>query len=69
MSLFWIPVVVVASLLLAAGFFFVLYLTTSEPVPLRRARALWRWVVVIGLGSFDIWIFGQVFAMLRFIFF
>ena len=35
-------------------------LATGEPVPLARARALFHWVVVVGLGTFDIAIFTKV---------
>jgi hypothetical protein len=41
--------------------FFVLHLATGEAVPLARAKAFWRWAVVVVLGTFDIAIFTRVF--------
>ncbi len=43
-----------------SAIFFALHLATGEPVPLARARALFHWVVVVGLGTFDIAIFTKV---------
>ena len=45
---------------LPAVFFFALHLATGEPVPLQRAKALYRWCVVIVLGTFDLAIFTRV---------
>ncbi len=40
---------------------FVLHLSTGESVPLARAKALYRWCVVVVLGTFNIAIFTRVF--------
>jgi len=58
--LFWIAGVGLVCTALPAALFFGLHLATGEPVPLARARALWRWVQVIALGTFDIFIFTRV---------
>jgi hypothetical protein len=58
--LFWVAGVGLALTGLPAAMFFGLHLATGEPVPLARARALWHWVVVIALGSFDLAIFTRV---------
>ena len=65
MTLFWISGAVLCVTLLGSGFFFALHLGTNELVPLQRARALWRWSLVVFLGTFDWWIFSRVFAGLR----
>ncbi len=46
-------------------FFFALYLSTGEHVPRERAVALYRWSVVIALGSFNVWIFNRVIQGIR----
>lgn len=46
-------------------FFYSLYLGTGEEVPRQRARALYRWSVVLVLGTFDIWIFARVIDGIR----
>lgn len=46
-------------------FFFTLYLSTGEHVPRERAVALYRWSVVIALGSFNVWIFNRVIQGIR----
>ena len=66
--LFWISGVVFTLLVVPAVIFFVLYLSTGEPVPLARAKALYRWCVVVVLGSFNIMIFTRVFQGLYAIF-
>ena len=40
---------------------FLLHLSTGEAVPLARAKALYRWCVVVVLGTFNIAIFTRVF--------
>ncbi len=65
MILFWVAGILLAIMVVTTAFFFVLHLTTGEPVPLERAKALYRWCVVVVLGSFNIWIFGRVFDGIR----
>ena len=36
------------------------HLSTGESVPLARAKALYRWCVVVVLGTFNIAIFTRV---------
>ena len=66
--LFWISGVLFTLLAVPSVFFFVLHLSTGEPVPLARAKALYRWCVVVVLGSFNIVIFTRVFQGLYEIF-
>ncbi len=49
-------------LLTAAGsaFNFFLHIGSGEHVPRERAVALYRWAVVVGLGTFNVWIFKRV---------
>ncbi len=61
----WIAGVLFTLVALPSTVFFGLHLATGEPVPLARARALYRWAVVVGLGTFDIVIFTRVFQGLR----
>jgi hypothetical protein len=56
----WFAGVGIALTGLPAALFFALHLATGEPVPLARAKLLWHWVIVIGLGTFDIAIFTRV---------
>lgn len=67
--LFWIA----AGLLLLVGvpgaISFAAYLSTGEPVPLARAKAAWRWAVVIVLGTFNIIVFKRVVEGIRAIWF
>ena len=58
--LFWISGVLLTLLAVPTVVFFVLHLSTGEPVPLARAKALYRWCVVVVLGSFNIVIFTRV---------
>jgi cytochrome b subunit of formate dehydrogenase len=58
--LFWVAGVLLVLLGVPSAIFFALHLATGEPVPLARARALFHWVVVVGLGTFDIAIFTKV---------
>ena len=63
--LFWISGVLTVMLAVPSVFFFALHLSTGEPVPLVRAKALYRWVVVVVLGTFNIVIFTRVVEGLR----
>ena len=58
--LFWISGVLFTLLAVPTVVFFVLHLSTGEPVPLARAKALYRWCVVVVLGTFNIVIFTRV---------
>lgn len=58
--LFWVAGVLLVLLGVPSAVFFALHLATGEPVPLVRARALFHWVVVVALGTFDIAIFTKV---------
>ncbi len=66
--LFWISGALLALLAVPTVIFFVLHLSTGEPVPLARAKALYRWCVVVVLGTFNIAIFTRVFQGLYQIF-
>ena len=66
--LFWFSGVLFTLLAVPTVIFFVLHLSTGEPVPLARAKALYRWCVVVVLGSFNIVIFTRVFQGLYEIF-
>ncbi len=59
-ALFWVAGVLLVLLGVPSAIFFALHLATGEPVPLARARALFHWVVVVALGTFDIAIFTKV---------
>jgi hypothetical protein len=59
--LFWISGVLLALTAVPAAFFFSLHISTGEHEPLVRAKALYRWSVVIVLGTFNYWIFSRVF--------
>jgi hypothetical protein len=65
MLLFWIGGVLLLFTASTSAFFYVLHVTTHEPVPLARARAFWRWSIVVVLGTFDLWIFGRVLDGIR----
>ena len=65
MILFWIGGVLLALTGGAAALFFALHISTGEAVPLARAKAFYRWSVVVVLGTFNLWIFGRVIAGLR----
>jgi hypothetical protein len=58
--LFWVAGVLLVLLGVPSAIFFALHLATGEPVPLARARALFHWVIVVALGTFDIAIFTEV---------
>ena len=63
--LFWVSGVLAILLALPSGLFFALHLSTGEAVPLARAKALYRWAVVVVLGTFNIVIFTRVFNGIR----
>jgi hypothetical protein len=63
--LFWTTGILLIPLLGSAAFFYSLYLGTGEEVPRLRAKALYRWSVVLVLGTFDIWIFARVIDGIR----
>lgn len=52
----------VLTVLLLAGsmMFWTLHASTGADVPRQRAVGLFRWAVVIVLGTFNIWIFTRV---------
>ncbi len=58
--LFWVSGVLLVLTAVPAAIFFALHLATGEPVPLTRAKAFYRWAVVVFLGTFDIAIFTKV---------
>jgi hypothetical protein len=66
--LYWVSGVLFTLLAAPSVLFFVLHLSTGEPVPLARAKALYRWCVVVVLGTFNIVIFTRVFQGLYEIF-
>ena len=63
--LFWTAGVLLVLTAVPSALFFVLHLSTGEPVPLARARALYRWAVVVVLGTFNIAIFTRVIDGIR----
>lgn len=64
-ALFWISGALLLPLAGMSLFFFSLHLGTGEEVPRQRAVALYRWAVVVVLGTFNIWIFERVFQAIR----
>ena len=64
-AMFWISGVLAVLLAVPSAFFFALHLSTGESAPLVRAKALYRWTVVVVLGTFNIVIFTRVFEGLR----
>ena len=64
-ALFWISGVLAVLLAVPSALFFALHLSTGEAAPLVRAKALYRWIVVAVLGTFNIVIFTRVFEGLR----
>jgi len=64
-AMLWISGVLAVLLAVPSAFFFALHLSTGEAVPLVRAKALYRWVVVVLLGTFNIVIFTRVFEGIR----
>ena len=67
--LFWCALVLLVLTTVPSVVFFVLHVSTGESVPLARAKALYRWAVVVVLGTFNIWIFTRVLQGLKLIFF
>lgn len=57
---FWISGLLLVPLAGSALLFFGLYIGTGEPEPRARAIVLYRWTVVVVLGTFNIWIFTRV---------
>lgn len=57
---YWICGILFVALAASSTFFFVLHISTGEHVPRQRAAALYRWAVVVGLGTFNIWVFKRV---------
>ncbi len=56
----WIAAVLLGCTGLTAALFLGLHVSTGEPVPLIRAKLLYRWCVAIALATFDIYIFTRV---------
>lgn len=50
-----------------AVLFFALHMGSGEEVPRLRAKALWRWCIVVVLATFNIWIFNRVFDVILFL--
>jgi hypothetical protein len=63
--LFWTSGILLIPLLGSSVFFYSLYLGTGEHVPKRRAIEMYRWSVVLVLGTFNIWIFARVIDGIR----
>ena len=63
--LFWISGVLVLLLAMPSVLFFALHLSTGEAVPLARAKACYRWAVVVVLATFNIVIFSRVIDGIR----
>lgn len=58
--LFWVGGVLLVLTATPAMVFFGLHLASGEQVPLDRAKAFYRWAVVVALATFDIAIFTKV---------
>ncbi|NRF71481.1 hypothetical protein HLB44_31290 [Aquincola sp. S2] len=63
--LYWLCGIVFTLTAGSAIVFFGLHIATGEHVPRERAVALYRWAVVTGLGTFNLWIFKRVFDGIR----
>lgn len=63
--LYWLCGILFALTAVPSVVFFGLHIATGEHVPRERAIALYRWAVVIGLGTFNIWIFKRVIDGIR----
>lgn len=59
--LFWVSGVLLTPLAIASAVFFGLYIAGGDDRHRDRAKAFYRWCVVIVLATFDIWIFTRVF--------
>jgi hypothetical protein len=57
---FWISGLLLVPLAGGAILYFGMYIGTGEPEPREKAVALYRWTVVVVLGTFNIWIFTRV---------
>lgn len=57
---FIVAAVLTVLLLAASAIYWVLYASTAEEIARSRAVGLFRFAVVIVLGTFNIWIFGRV---------
>jgi hypothetical protein len=65
---YWICAGLFVLLAGTSGLFYALHLSTGEDVPRERAAALFRWAVVVVLGSFNIWVFKRVIDGIRALF-
>ena len=63
--LYWVAITLLGLTSLSSALFYLLHLATNEPVPLARARVLYRWAVVVLLASFNAYIYGMVIDGLR----
>lgn len=63
--LYWLCGILFTLTAVPSAFFFVLFLSTGEHVPQQRARALYRWAIVVVLSTFNIWIFKRVIDGIR----
>ncbi|HEX6722181.1 MAG TPA: hypothetical protein VF107_11465 [Burkholderiaceae bacterium] len=57
---FIISAVLTVLLLAGSAMFWGLHASTGADVPRQRATGLFRWAVVVVLGTFNIWIFTRV---------
>jgi hypothetical protein len=57
---YWICGILFLTLAGSSAFFMALHVSTGEHVPRERSVALYRWAVVVGLGTFNLWIFKRV---------
>ena len=62
---YWISLVLVVLTLAPSLLYWMLYLSTGEAVARARATNMFRWCIVVVLGTFNIWIFGRVFGAVR----
>ena len=58
--LFIISAVLTVLLLAGSAMFWTLHASTGDDIPRQRAVGLFRWSVVVVLGTFNIWIFTRV---------
>lgn len=66
---FWTGAVLTILTLAPSALYWVLFLSTNEPVARQRAVGFFRFSVVIVLGMFNIWIFGRVVGAIKDIWF
>ena len=62
---FWTAGIALIPLLATSAFFYSLYLGTGEEVSRQRAVMIYRWAVLVVLGSFNIWVFARVIDGIR----